>query len=562
MDNFEDGNFTSGPAWTIEGQPGWDVVSESGCHDTYCLRKNVPSSAGSSKIYTTEFSPWVLSGQPSCWIKTSEEDYGELYRLEDTFTGRYVAFYDVTQDPTGGWRARYFDGSSDHFALLNCAPIGQWTKLEFAVQGTIVTYSMYDSSLNLIATNQIDIGAPLTINKVTLQWNHSPCFWDDVVYAQETCPSIYSDNFGSYAPGDLPAGWTRYYNAVSDPVNNAVFASPYYSSPNSFQVYGSHAPGYWAAHMTHPMDLSDITGDIMLTAKFDCSGDIETTQSSHYFELQFGFVNQVNGEGTEYGQITVGWGIKGDGIGQISAGTGEQRDIQYGIWHDLAININLSNLTYLVWVDGIQLGGTGSIPGIPSYLHFGSGGGRAWVDDIFLSGCPSSPSPTITPTRTPTMTPTRTPTSTPTRTPTMTPTRTPTATPTETPVPSEPTVTPTPLPQGHAELNGSSFTSKSRVVVTFILESAIERPFTVYAVLIRPDGKMVNVRNLKTPLRPLVVNYPGLAMPFSYPFLSAKIPKKWPKGGYEAVAAFFDPNKPITGRPDAFLDASAKFTVR
>jgi hypothetical protein len=44
--------------------------------------------------------------------------------------------------------------------------------------------------------------------------------------------------------------------------------------------------------------------------------------------------------------------------------------------------------------------------------------------------------------------------------------------------------------------------------------------------------------------------------------MSAKIPKKWPKGSYEAVVTFFNPSKPITGRADAFLDVSAKFTIR
>ena len=97
---------------------------------------------------------------------------------------------------------------------------------------------------------------------------------------------------------------------------------------------------------------------------------------------------------------------------------------------------------------------------------------------------------------------------------------------------------------------------------TFVLDSAIERPFTVYAVLIMPGGEMVNAANLKTRLQPLVVNYPGLNPPFSYQFLSVKIPKDAPKGGYEAVVAFFDPSKPITARGDAFLDASAEFTIR
>jgi len=172
--------------------------------------------------------------------------------------------------------------------------------------------------------------------------------------------------------------------------------------------------------------------------------------------------------------------------------------------------------------------------------------------DIFVAKFGNLP-PTATPTITPA--PTNTPTITP------IPTRTPVP-PTATPVPAEPTVTPTPLPHGHAELNGSSFNSKSTVVVTFVLDNAIARPFTVFAVLIRPDGMMVNASDLKSSLRPLVVNYPGLGMPFSYPFMSARIPKKWPKGGYEAVVAFFDPSKPITGRGDAFLDVSAKFTIR
>ncbi len=150
--------------------------------------------------------------------------------------------------------------------------------------------------------------------------------------------------------------------------------------------------------------------------------------------------------------------------------------------------------------------------------------------------------------------------------PTRTPTRTPVP-PTATPVPTEPTATPgwpTPPapPEGHVELNGSSFNSKNTVVGTFVLDIAIDTPFTVYAVLIGPDGVMVNASDLKTSLMPLVVNYPGLAMPFSYPFLSAKIPTKWPKGQYEAVVAFFDPSKPITERQDAFLNVSTKFTIQ
>jgi hypothetical protein len=94
-----------------------------------------------------------------------------------------------------------------------------------------------------------------------------------------------------------------------------------------------------------------------------------------------------------------------------------------------------------------------------------------------------------------------------------------------------------------------------------VLSESIERPFTAYAVIILPNGSMLNARTLDTPLRPVVTNIPSLSAPFQFPLLSTTIPPGAPKGIYEIVAAFFDPTKPITGRGDAFLDVSATFAI-
>jgi len=97
----------------------------------------------------------------------------------------------------------------------------------------------------------------------------------------------------------------------------------------------------------------------------------------------------------------------------------------------------------------------------------------------------------------------------------------------------------------------------------FTLNSSIQRPFTAYAVIIMPGGKMLNASNLSSALRPVVTDMPGLSAPFVSHFLSTKIPRNWPPSTYyEVVVAFFDPGKPITGRGDAFLDVSTGFTIQ
>ncbi|MEJ2745665.1 MAG: hypothetical protein P8123_08300 [bacterium] len=164
----------------------------------------------------------------------------------------------------------------------------------------------------------------------------------------------------------------------------------------------------------------------------------------------------------------------------------------------------------------------------------------------------------VEPDETPTPTPTETPTPTP--TPTETPTVTPTSTTTSTPTPT-PTSTITPTPVAKMVLSSPEARIGGRVDAWFMLREPIEHPFTAFAVIIMPNGKMLNALTLDTPVRPVAKNVSKLPAPFSYQLLSATVPPGAPKGIYEVVTAFFCADKSISSSADSFLETSASFTI-
>jgi len=132
---------------------------------------------------------------------------------------------------------------------------------------------------------------------------------------------LYQDNFDSYVVGDVPAGWNRFHNALTESSNNAVTNVRSLSAPNSFQAKGSYF-GRWAANMAHPMDLGGRTGLLVLEGKICSSGDVEVSNSGHGNESSLGLSCSDTGESGVVG-VATGYGdTKGDNIGWISAPAG------------------------------------------------------------------------------------------------------------------------------------------------------------------------------------------------------------------------------------------------
>ncbi len=142
-----------------------------------------------------------------------------------------------------------------------------------------------------------------------------------------------------------------------------------------------------------------------------------------------------------------------------------------------------------------------------------------------------------------------------------TPIQTPTPPSGVTPTPPGGYYTPTPIPQAEIIHNGLSFNPGDFFQATFQLNESIERPFTAFAVVILPNGGMLNALTLDSPLKPVVTNIPRLSATFTYQLIATNIPNGEPSGNYEVVVAFFDPGIPITGIDDAFLTASGPFSI-
>jgi hypothetical protein len=110
-------------------------------------------------------------------------------------------------------------------------------------------------------------------------------------------------------------------------------------------------------------------------------------------------------------------------------------------------------------------------------------------------------------------------------------------------------------------LNAPSFGKGATFTADFILNKAITRRFKAYAVIVLPNGNFIDAITFSRKLQPVASNVPHLNAPFSYSLLRTMVPSGVPNGKYEIVVGFFDQDKPVKNRRDAFLEASATFII-
>ncbi|MCX6340292.1 MAG: PQQ-binding-like beta-propeller repeat protein [Candidatus Aureabacteria bacterium] len=298
-------------------------------------------------------------------------------------------------------------------------------------------------------------------------------------------------------------------------------------------VYASSEDyNFYAVTSNGLLDWSYLTGSIPASPSLGSDGGIYVDSNYLYALTSTGLFNwsyKANNDGITFSSLALG----NDGMVYVRA------DSYYLYSFNSTGSFSWSYKTASVVVSSPALGSDRRI-------YFGS-----WDNNVYCLSQGSTP--TVTPTQ---------PTPTPTHTPTVTPTHQPTEMPSSTPTSPPSTSTATPVPPAENVLNGISFKVGEQLVATFKVNVPIETPFDVYAVLILPNGRMLNARTLDRPVRPLARKVKKLPAGFTYQLMSKTIPTGAPKGEYELAVIFFDATKPYRTRADAFLDVSSKFTIQ
>ena len=184
VDGFEDNTLHSAVEWTPEGSMMFGILARASRDSLYGLEKGTGDNAAA--LVTTDFEPWALGGTPSCWAKLPGDDYGSVYRLADSTSGRYIQFWE-NRSESQNFRAEYFDGSTLHTAPLGLNPPDDWIKLQFSFVGNDVHFDVFSEQGDWLGHAVIDIGSAFMVDTVRVHRNVE-CYWDDVTIVPEGLP--------------------------------------------------------------------------------------------------------------------------------------------------------------------------------------------------------------------------------------------------------------------------------------------------------------------------------------------------------------------------------------
>lgn len=190
---------------------------------------------------------------------------------------------------------------------------------------------------------------------------------------------LFHDDFETYTTGIFPSAiWEPHYNVVSDPSNNIVTDINSYSGQKSLQLYGAHS-GCWAAETGYPMSFPDT---VIIECALKASGDIFTSSSCHDWDIALGLGYGFKPGGSDWFRL-----VKFNKYGNITGIIGDViKPYQAGEWYKIKAKVYFIEKKVDYWINGDYINTQTHPTLLPAssftHLHFSSGGGKGWIDDI------------------------------------------------------------------------------------------------------------------------------------------------------------------------------------
>jgi hypothetical protein len=148
VDNFNDGNFTSGPVWSGETDD-WDIQSSTtigaGTTNTNLLRLDPTTNAGGAYHLTTPISDWQSAQEWAFWI-------GRRFQYSATSTAEiwlYANESNLESSTVDGYRLIIGDGTGGHEIRLQRMLNGAQDGTDIIVSNTAITSTRSDFGLSI-----------------------------------------------------------------------------------------------------------------------------------------------------------------------------------------------------------------------------------------------------------------------------------------------------------------------------------------------------------------------------------------------------------------------------
>lgn len=233
IDDFEDGDYTSGPVWTV-GLGGWAVTDVNKHGGTYSL-----STSANAEIYTSSAGTGTGDFNYSAWVYVGAVG-NQQFQLEDS--GESNTTRVTVQDINF-----YCSRTNGTTVNMNVMPsVDTWYKLQIQYKNSASASDCYvfDSGGSLIASSVGGSQGAYTIERVAIYSDEAkPSNWDDIIYGGSALAVDSTITLGSK---EVRTGVSTDFNytalAILDPENGITSTT---IDLNDISAYRDATPTSW-----------------------------------------------------------------------------------------------------------------------------------------------------------------------------------------------------------------------------------------------------------------------------------------------------------------------------